>query len=281
MRCLTGPFGLWLHTGQALSRIDSFEIVFEKERDVEMAKSVIDMMDQQAERANTPQSSGKVASTFLILGDKQKAIIRPVVNLDGAVVMAMHNRYHASDPSQSINAVCAAEVGKPCGACELAKADKKLKASATFMLPVYVYKIVYTKSGTTKKGVSFKAGQEVTYKDVDGVEKPVSGNRILKLTFFGRIASVAEAFKSRFKEGDNLTRRDFSLERIGDDTQTIYVLDPKDPQPKKLPAVTEARIRELVLEACPPMIAFGDDVVATEDTDVSASDLGEKHAPDF
>ena len=82
---------------------------------------------------------------------------------------------------------------------------------------------------------------------------------------------------------DNLTRRDFSLERIGDDTQTIYVLDPKDPVIKKLPSVTEARIRELVLEACPPWVVTTplEEAEALNETESMIASEGEDVAPDF
>lgn len=232
-----------------------------------MAIDVVAMMDEQeakaAERENQPKRSYK--PTFLRLSDKQKCMFRPLNNLDGAAVMEMHNKFNKADPKLSIDAVCAAENGDPCQHCiDAAAGDKKLKADRLFLLPVYVYKIWYTKRGVTNKGVAFQAGEVLMETDENDNEKPVSGIRLLKLSFErGTLVPVAQSLKGRYKEGDDLRRRDFTLERFGADQTTYYVLDAKDPSTfeKKLAPVTVDRIRERAFEACPPLAATGDPAI--------------------
>jgi len=221
---------------------------------------VISMMDQQAERAAaaaaTPRSKNgvTVTNTFLMISDKQKAIIRPLYNLDAAIVLPVHYKFNRPDPKLTVNAVCSKEIGQQCQHCQDAANDKKLSVATAFMLPVYVYRIEHTEKGVDRNNVAFKAGEAVMYRDENDQMQPVHGVRILKLTFFGSIATVANTFRSRYKRGDNITHRDFSIERIGGDQATRYILDPEDPsdfQPKII-IPTPERIRERILEACPP-----------------------------
>jgi hypothetical protein len=227
-----------------------------------MAVNVVDLMDEQEEQGARAATVKSYKPTFLILKDGQKAIFRPLTNLDGCAVMDMHGMFHPTDWKLSIDAACACEIGKPCKNCLDAANNKKLTARRTFFLAVYLYRIICLKDIKKKDGtILFKKGEVVAYPDPDDNDtlKTESGVRLLKLTYnFGTIATAAASLKTRYREGDNLIRRDFSLERIGGDQQTKYVLDPKDPSPFKLAdriaAPSVERIRERVLEACPPMI---------------------------
>lgn len=230
-----------------------------------MVNSVIDEMDLEESRIAEYKASKKVVSanghtfvnTFLLLGDGQKALFRPLVNLDGAVLMYMHLIFNSAT-RKTINAVCnKKEFGLPCQYCGEAEENKKLLPIPTFMFPAYIHRITYTKEVYNQfLKQTFRAGEAVTYTDADKNLQPVQGVRIIRLTFSGAMEVTSQQLKTRFKDGDDLRRRDLSLERQGGDKDTKYVLDPKDPSVSnlKLAALTGDRIRERVIEVCPPVL---------------------------
>lgn len=251
-----------------------------------MVANVVDLMDEQEEQGARAAVQRSAKPTFLILKDGQKALFRPLTNLDGCAVMDMHNKFHPTDIKLSVDATCACEDGgKLCKHCQDAANDKKLTARRTFFLPIYLYRIICLKDVLKKDGsVLFRKGEAVAYPDPENnnVLKPESGVRLLKLTFnFGTIATAAGMLKTRYREGDDLSRRDFSLERVGGDQQTKYILDPKDPSPfqlaNKIPAPTIERIRERVFEACPPLVATTNAAVSQDTANLDEDELDAAH----
>lgn len=214
-------------------------------------KSVLDIMEEETQRAT--QKTGAFKPTFLLLKDGQKAMIRPLFNLDGVVVMRMHNKYNQGDVKQSINAVCAAEMGQSCVYCADAENDKKLRSAVSFLLPVWVHRIAQ-KDETGKWA-------DLTYQDQDGKQQPVYGLRVLELKAFGTISAVFQTLRSLHTEDEqhDVTRMDLIIERKGAGQQTSYVVLPKAPSSMH-PLAKDARptvdtVREMVLAACPSKVS--------------------------
>jgi hypothetical protein len=217
---------------------------------IEMAMSVLELMDEQIKKAKESPAGGSYKPTFLLLKNGHKALIRPLFNLDAVVVMSMHNKFNQAEPKQSINATCARELDKKCKYCDQVASDKKLAAGVSFMLPVFVY------------GITDGEGKPVTYKDADGQEVAVSGIRILELKSFGAISTVLSWLREYFAECRkddetySLTSQDFSITRVGEGQKTDYTVLAKAPKPftRNVSAITAERVRERVIEACPPVV---------------------------
>lgn len=224
------------------------------------------MIDRATERANTPRSSKK--PVFLFLSEGQKALIRPVFNIPQVPVMAKHNKW-SENRDYRVNAICAAEINKPCDHCDSAKTleDKKLQASPVFFVPVYVYSVI-----------DVKTGQKVTYKEKDEhdreVEKPVAGFRVLELPLFGKAFAILQTFRSyvRDEEDHDITVCDFSIEQVGSGQGKNFIVTPKAPKPanpqivEKRPSVE--RFVEAILAACPPVVASQTSLVDDHPFDV-------------
>jgi hypothetical protein len=211
------------------------------------------LIDRATERANTPRASKK--PVFLFLSEGQKALIRPVVNLSQAPVMAVHNKW-SDKPEYRVNVICAAEIGKPCDHCDSAKVleDKKLQASDVFFVPVYVYSVI-----------EVKTGKKVTYKERDEhdreVEKPIGGFRVLELPLFGKAFSILQALRAyvRDEESHDIRACDFSIEQMGSGKTKNFIITPKAPKTVD-PRITQAcpaveRFVEAILSARPPLVA--------------------------
>lgn len=231
-----------------------------------MSIDVLAAINQELTRASLPKASGK--PTFLFLKEGQKALLRPLYNLNQALVIKKHNKW-SENADYRVNAICAGEVNKSCFHCERAKDDKKLSANITFYLPVYVYSVTDTKTGN-----------QITYKEKteDGkeVEKPVTGIRVLELTSFGTIGAVLKFFNSFYKDDESHTiiGRDFTIEQVGSGQKKSFVCIPKDPKPmsQQMKALipTPERLRERILEALPPLSGIDDD--ETEKTSENVED---------
>lgn len=240
-------------------------------------------MRQQEAKASAPKSS--YVPTFFKLGDKQRALIRPLVNLDVADVANFH-RFFDPQTKRYVEAMCGKEQGLPCLYCGLAanaeekKKKNELTAKETFFLPVWVYAILVKK-------VDPDTGMEVlddhdnpvweklTYTDSEtNQEKPVSGIRIMQLTFFGSIKSVADAFLKMYSSGKNITAQDFVIERVGADQHTKYI--PSNKQPSefkvKMDPITQEDIRERVLDAS-PIQSTGNSTTNTATSEVQDDDI--------
>lgn len=209
---------------------------------------VLSLMDAESKRASEPRKSS--TPTFLRLNDRQKARIRPLFNLSQVLALSMHSKFNTASPKDSVNAVCASEVGGDCLYCAAAKDDRKLSAGVSFFLPVYL-------STLEEKGDDGK-WSIVTFKKDDGTEQAVSGLRILELKAFGTINTVFQAIRSLYAEDDQHDIRLYGLvvERVGAGQKTEYTILPKGPS--QMPDAAKALIptadtvRSMILSACPP-----------------------------
>jgi len=211
----------------------------------------LDLIDNELAKAAAPKPASK-RPVFLFLKEGQKALVRPLYNLDQVIVLQKHNKF-APDAENRVNAVCAAEIGKQCAYCQRAVDDKKLNAHTVFYLPIYVYKVIDTHTGQT-----------MTYKTVeDGseVEKQIAGYRVLELTSFGTAGMILKAFRSYMRDpdsGGSITGCDFTIEQVGSWQSKAFVVMPKTPT--ALASQIQAAIpgpdlvRERILEALSPAV---------------------------
>jgi hypothetical protein len=225
-----------------------------------MAVSNKELINQATERANAPRKSGK--PVFLFLAEGQKALIRPMFDIDSAITLQYHNKW-SENAEYRVNAVCASELGKPCTHCESAKEleDKKLKASPVIYLPVYVYQVIDVRSSA-----------RITYTEKDEAgnqtEKPISGFRVLELALYGKTLMILQAFTSYERDEDDHDIRvcDFSIEQTSKGQSKNFLVTPKAPKlinPKiqdDCPDIT--KFHEAILAARPPLVANGESAPA-------------------
>jgi len=210
-------------------------------------------IDAELKRSTTPRTTRK--QVFLYLSVDQKALIRPIYNLNSVVSMMKHFKWN-DNADYKVDAICAREIGEPCELCLAAQEEKKLTASKTFFVPVYVYSVV-----------SVKTGARLTYKDPNTKEqKPVVGFRVLELSAFGKISGVLTYFRSFLRDNPehDITVCDFTIELSNSGTSNSYVVQPQPAKPMhpqiraKAPAL-EA-FRKVIIEARPPQIVQNDDM---------------------
>jgi len=205
-------------------------------------------------KAELSQNTIRKPFLFLRLKNGQKAIVRPLYNLDKVLVLTKHYK-RAQDGNQAIRAICAHEMGKPCAYCDMARHDKKLTPENYFYLPVYIHHIIDTQ---TNKPIMYTDIQTQT-------ERPISGLRVLELSRFGAVGAMLKFFNSFYnapEHGHMLTDYDFSIEHIGTNQQKSYICQPEQHGP--MPAAIEQQIPakgdllEDILAACPPKILFSE-----------------------
>jgi hypothetical protein len=211
-----------------------------------MAIDVMAEINSELSKAATPKPSRK--PVFLFLSEGQKALIRPMYNLDSAIMMMRHNKWN-DNAEYRVNAICAKEIGKTCEHC--ASDDKDMMLDKTFYVPVYVYQVI-----------DVETGQKLTYKDPDTEEqKPVSGFRLLELTAKGSIAAILKTLNSIYRDEDehDITVCDFSIEQVGKGKKKSFVTLPKLPKPvnskiqEACPSID--KFHEAILAARPPLVA--------------------------
>ena len=214
-----------------------------------MVGDVLAMIEDQMARP-VVRSCGQRRQLFLYLKERQKTLIRPLVNLDAATAFAIHNRYHP-DIKRKIYVVCAREVNKPCYYCQGGnRGEQVCDAEVSFMLPVFVYSLIDTRSG-----------RQIMYRDQDGLDQPVSGLRLLELTAFGAVRDILATFATFVAAGGDISECDWTLEQyVGSQGKFIVTkprpLKPLGPQLEAL-IPSEDLVRKCVLEFAPPISSVG------------------------
>ena len=261
-----------------------------------MAVDFLAEMEEASKRA-TASGSGNGVPVFLFFKGNMKASVRPLWNRgkEGyALVVAVHSRFNPATNKPDVNAVCAGPTCQHCATvASAAKDDKdawKLTAQKNFFMPVYV-------NGIQQKNES---GQwvDLMYKDSEGIEKPVSGFRLLELSPFGTIAAVFEAFKNFWVDNEqdaphDLTARNFTIERKEEGTKqlngrTVPAKITYDTLPKPVKPMSETQrgavptpehVLELITTARPPALIGGAPAaVAASSNGASAT---HEDAPEF
>lgn len=219
---------------------------------------MIEQMQANAERARAAAQSGPrsfVSNSIVLLTDGQRALVRPLVNMDGAIVMPMHDKFKNTDASLAsrkdqygamvaapIANLCAVHFGKPCAFCVNAK-EQKLEARFECFVPVYLY------------GIKNPDDSAAAYTDPDGNVKPVKGFRMLRLK---QGSAILNQLMSVFKDADygrDVTGCDFLVERHGSGMDTSYSCTPKPPktmEPNMKAAIPPiAKFQEILEEIYP------------------------------
>lgn len=210
-----------------------------------MVGDVLAMIEDQMTRP-VVRTCGQRRQLFLYLKEQQRALIRPLLNLDAATAFALHNRYHP-EIKRKIYVVCAREVNKPCHYCQGSeKGEQICDAEVSFMLPIFVYSLLDTRSG-----------RRIMYRDQDGLDYPVSGLRLLELTAFGAVRDILATFSTFVHAGGDISGCDWTLEQFVS-SQGKYIvttplpLKPLGPQLEAL-IPPEDVVRKSVLEFAPPV----------------------------
>src|SRR6266487_5219905 len=192
----------------------------------------IEQMQANAEKARQAAKDGLrayVSNSIVLLKDGERALVRPLYNMDAVIVRPMHDKFKNTDVSLSsrtvdgravaapISALCAAHDGKPCLLCAQPK-DAKLESRFECFVPVYLY------------GIKDMVNKAITYTDPDGNTKSVKGFRMLRCK---QGSEILNQLMSTFKDADygrDVTMCDFKLERHGAGMDTKYVCSPKPPK---------------------------------------------------
>src|SRR6266516_4617898 len=99
---------------------------------IDAKDDVLAAMDEEKQQIDENRSTTPWKPVFIYMrvGPKkngqpttvgQKAVIRPLWPLNEATLMVVHEKYSNTEGHFVIQAVCDAEIGKPCAVCELAK----------------------------------------------------------------------------------------------------------------------------------------------------------------
>lgn len=205
-----------------------------------MALSVIELMNQQEQDAKS-----SYVPFFLRLKDKQRAYVRPLLNLDQCLVCFYHH-FYSVDRKRYVDAICAREINQPCVYCQMQEAAAKeknqrseteLKAKQVFMLPLYLHGIVAKEVDESGMEVLDQndnpVWKKLTYVDKETEqEKIVSGVRVIPLMFAkSALVPVASNLKAVYMTAGDIRLQDFIIERVGADQKTTYKMGKKQPAP--------------------------------------------------
>lgn len=204
-------------------------------------------MMQQAEAAKSSGGKAFSANTIVMIGDGQRAVVRPIYNMDQAIIRKMHDKFKNTDMHLSsrkdqygnmvatpISALCAEQFGNACTYCPDAKANK-LEAYDEAFIPVFLFKL----EQETVKGNG--QWQPVTYTNQQtGETEAVRGFRMLRLK---RSSPILKVLMQTYKDTDylcDISACDFSIIRTGSGLDTTYTCTPKPPKEM------ETRLREAI-----------------------------------
>lgn len=213
-------------------------------------------IQEQAERA-AQQAAKKAAGgdqpLVLYFYDGLKILVRPLGDLNTAILALKHKKWSESG---TIEAICAQEINQPCALCEQAKEDQDLKAKEVWYLPVYMFQAMRTKDKFSK---ALATPELITYKE-DEETKQAQGVRVLELPLYGAEYAMFKYFREYMSDPENgpMTGRNFLLVQDGKGKGNKgYIVDKKDPKPRP-DVLAKAPTLELVwkrlLEKLPPQV---------------------------
>jgi hypothetical protein len=229
-------------------------------------------LQEQAERA-AAQAAKKAAGgeqpLILYFYDGLEILLRPLADLNSSIVAFKHFKY--IEGGNSIEAICAKEIDKPCSLCERAKEDKSLIARESWFIPVYMYQATKTKD---KNSIPLARPEIVAYKEND-VTKQAKGVRVLEMKDFGAESVILKNFRRFMGDPANgrMMDRDFLISQDGKGQgNKTYIVERKDPNPRPdvlRIAPTQERVWDRLLEKLSPVIAGG----SSSSTDPAVSTL--------
>jgi hypothetical protein len=233
----------------------------------------------ERQKNQSEKSSSGNSFLFFALRDKSRALIRPLCTLKQSDVVSFHHFWDQVQGSY-VDAICAGEQCYYCQQASIAENErtkKSMAAKEVFMLPVWVHAIQSQRmDADTKTPILDENNNPIwdrlTYIDKNtNEEKPVSGLRIMTLSFRSAYRETLELFYSMFKNQDDITARDFIIERQGGDQTTKYVPSKKNPSPFKVnigdaPRTQEA-IHQRILQAAPMLTSNGSALASNSSDD--------------
>jgi hypothetical protein len=211
---------------------------------------VVAEIEAEQKRAAAKSAGGN--ASFFVLKNGEKALVRPLLNLNACASIWKHDFYNQATGKYEVNALCAQSLDLPaecCKHCMAAKStgNKKLSAIKLFIVPLYVY------------GIKNSDGQAITYTDQEGNEKSVSGVRFLSLK---GTSDMLATLVTMFREGTNISSSDLTITRKGEKLLTSYTILPRPPAPfavEGIPAQYRDSIVERINELNPAEIIDGPD----------------------
>jgi len=226
-------------------------------------------LEEAKNRKNENTGDFTARPFFFSIADGQKALIRPLLNLNAYVRVHKHEYYDNTSKKWLFRSQCAKDLGQECQTCidvealpEDTKEEKKIKrqarASERFVLPAYLHAVVEVKSN-----------KKVTYTDMEQQEHDVSGPRLLEMK--PQTSPILDKLLTTYQasESHDISKRDFKIERAGVGIETVYTVEPKDPStfdPAFHDIPVEYLDRDLVFsiysDACPPRIVGAEPLVA-------------------
>lgn len=195
--------------------------------------------------------------------DGEKALVRFLLDMRQAAVLWKHELYSKAlnngKGGYEVQAACARHDGVDvayCKHCIAAKSNKKLTAKRSFIIPVYVYRIV-----------NAKTGKPVTYKNQEGSEVEFQpGIRMLVLKETAPLLATLLSEYRELEAGDTFLTHDIVISRTdigGDPLHASYNASVKRetqfvaPEGVEIPEQSAQAIIEQMLEKNPPDIVDG------------------------
>jgi hypothetical protein len=184
------------------------------------------MQEFEAKNKAAKEANKSFDNFFFFLKEDEKAIVHPLLNVPQLTLTEMlyHEKFDHVAGKMVADCVCATPFGETCKLCKEAEFmhDKKLKATPRVFLPVYVHGVFKTNL--------LNQLEDVTAKDDDGVEKPISGVRFLKLKLG---SAILDSLKEFYYDSDDhsILTSDFIITRRGSGLDTTYKLTSRKLQP--------------------------------------------------
>lgn len=213
-------------------------------------------IEAEMKRAQAKSSGGNVS--FFVLKDGEKALVRPLLNLNQVASILMHVYWNPGSGKFDVNSVCAhqPELELPANSCKHCatvktltdkKAAGKMTATKYFVIPLWVY------------GVKNAAGAPVTYKDQEDKEQPVQGVKYLQLK---PTSDILATLLEIYRDSGDIAAADLLIGRKGEKLDTKYTVLPRAAAPftvENVPAQNKLDIITRIAEMNAPEVIDGAD----------------------
>lgn len=173
-------------------------------------------MDEDVEAAKNRQKGGNGTVFFFKVGDGERAIVRPLLNLNQCARVWKHEQYNVAANKYEVSALCTRSLdGDPDGA-ECQHCKDGLAMTRYYILPVYLY------------GIQDKDGNKLTYQDKQNNEtRPQSGLRFIQMKGTSPLLAALREEYADLEAGDSFIKHDVSIKctYLGGDRkkQTFHV----------------------------------------------------------
>ncbi len=203
-----------------------------------MGTITIDEYNAEQEQRNQRKEEMKRQKVVLSLrksGDVAR--LRFLLDLNPMIAVSYHFSFNASNPAESVKAVCAKEFGKPCLYCNQAAKykDRDLRAGEHIALPAWLHSI-------TNKSVD-----ESDYEDEQGY----------KILMLKRGADAVGTLLSHYDDAHTILGCDWKYSRTGsgrDGTKYTLISGLMQPVDGELPETSVEDVMRLLVAAYPYVV---------------------------